>query len=60
MDAGLAQYRKHMRPTMRAHRVVTKGGDQPNVIPRTAAIWWFFRDATAEGAQTLFARRAPP
>ena len=54
MDAGLAQYREHMRPTMRAHRVVTKGGDQPNVIPRTAAIWWFFRDATAEGAQALF------
>jgi aminobenzoyl-glutamate utilization protein B len=54
MDAGLAQYREHMRPTMRAHRVVTKGGDQPNVIPRTASIWWFFRDATAEGAQNLF------
>jgi aminobenzoyl-glutamate utilization protein B len=54
MDAGLAQYREHMRPTMRAHRVVTNGGDQPNVIPRTAAIWWFFRDFTAEGAQALF------
>jgi aminobenzoyl-glutamate utilization protein B len=54
MDAGLAQYREHMRPTMRAHRVVTDGGDQPNVIPRTAAIWWFFRDSTAEGAQSLF------
>jgi aminobenzoyl-glutamate utilization protein B len=44
MDAGLAQYREHMRPTMRAHRVVTNGGYQPNVIPRSAAIWWFFRD----------------
>jgi aminobenzoyl-glutamate utilization protein B len=54
MDAGFAQYREHMRPSMRAHRVVTNGGDQPNVIPRTAAIWWFFRDSTAEGAQTLF------
>jgi aminobenzoyl-glutamate utilization protein B len=54
MDAGMAQYREHMRPAMRAHRVVTQGGDQPNVIPRTASIWWFFRDATAEGAQRLF------
>jgi aminobenzoyl-glutamate utilization protein B len=54
MDAGLAQYREHMRPTMRAHRVITNGGDQPNVIPRTATIWWFFRDATAEGALALF------
>src|SRR3954467_7882785 len=54
MDAGMAQYREHMQPSMRAHRVVTNGGDQPNVIPRTAAIWWFFRDLTAEGATGLF------
>jgi aminobenzoyl-glutamate utilization protein B len=54
MDAGMAQYREHFRPSMKAHRVVTNGGDQPNVIPRTAAIWWFFRDASAEGAQKLF------
>ena len=54
MDAGMAQYREHMRPTMRAHRVITNGGDQPNVIPRTATIWWFFRDSMAEGAQALF------
>ncbi len=54
MDAGIAQYREHMRPEMRAHRVITHGGDQPNVIPRTAAIWWFFRDGTAEGAMKVF------
>ena len=54
MDMGLAQYREHMMPTMRAHRVITNGGNQPNVIPRTAAVWWFFRDSTAEGARKLF------
>ena len=54
MDAGMAQYREHMRPSMRAHRVVINGGDQPNVIPRTATIWWFFRDGAAEGALALF------
>ncbi len=54
MDVGMAQYREHMRPEMRAHRVITNGGDQPNVIPRTAAVWWFFRDQTAEGATKLF------
>src|SRR4051794_20942770 len=54
MDAGMAQYREHMRPTQRAHRVITNGGDQPNVIPRIATIWWFFRDGAAEGAQALF------
>src|SRR5262245_19689294 len=54
MDGGMAQYREHMRPEMRAHRVITNGGDQPNVIPRIAAVWWFFRDGTAEGAMKLF------
>ena len=54
MDVGMAQYREHMHPSMRVHRVITNGGDQPNVIPRTAAIWWFFRDLTAEGATRLF------
>jgi aminobenzoyl-glutamate utilization protein B len=54
MDVGMAHYREHMRPEMRAHRVITNGGDQPNVIPRTAQIWWFFRDGTADGAMTLF------
>ena len=50
----MAQYREHMPPSMRAHRVITNGGDQPNVIPRKASVWWFFRDGTAEGAQKLF------
>lgn len=56
MDVGMAQYREHMEPTMRAHRVITNGGEQPNVIPATAAVWWYFRDPTAEGARTLFER----
>jgi aminobenzoyl-glutamate utilization protein B len=54
MDVGMAHYREHMRPEMRAHRVITNGGDQPNVIPRTAQIWWFFRDGTAEGVMKVF------
>lgn len=54
MDAGMAQYREHLAPGMNMHRVVTDGGIQPNVIPARAAIWWFFRDPSAEGAQALF------
>jgi aminobenzoyl-glutamate utilization protein B len=56
MDAGIAQYREHMKPTMTAHRVITHGGEQPNVIPSKAACWWYFRDPTAEGAGVLFER----
>ena len=54
MDMGLAQYREHMLPSMRAQRVITNGGNQPNVIPRTAAVWWMFRDSTAAGVRKLF------
>ncbi len=54
MDSGMAQYREHLRPGMNMHRVITDGGTQPNVIPSRAAIWWFFRDHTAEGAKELF------
>lgn len=32
---------------MRAGRVVTDGGEQPNVIPAHASIWWYLRGATA-------------
>jgi aminobenzoyl-glutamate utilization protein B len=56
MDVGIAQYREHMRPTMTAHRVITQGGQQPNVIPAVASCWWYFRDPTAEGARILFER----
>jgi len=56
MDMGLAQYREHMKPTMTMHRVITQGGEQPNVIPSKAASWWYFRDPTADGARILFER----
>ena len=54
MDVGMAQYREHMEPGMTAHRVITNGGEQPNVIPSRAQVWWYFRDPSAEGRARLF------
>lgn len=54
MDLGWDKLREHLEPTQRSHRVITNGGDQPNVIPNKAAIWWFFREATAEKTRALF------
>ena len=54
MDMGMAQYREHFMPTMSAQRVITHGGDQPNVVPRRAAVWWYFRASSAELAGKLF------
>jgi aminobenzoyl-glutamate utilization protein B len=56
MDIGMAHYREHMEPGMLAHRVITDGGDQPNVVPAKAAMWWYFRHTDADGARRLFDR----
>jgi aminobenzoyl-glutamate utilization protein B len=47
MDIGFDKLREHLRPTYRAHRTITMGGLQPNIIPDTGQIWWYVRDATA-------------
>lgn len=36
--------REHMRPVQRSHYVITYGGDQPNVVPEEASVWYFFRE----------------
>ena len=51
MDIGFDKLREHLRPTYRAHRTITIGGIQPNIIPDTGQIWWFVRDATMPGGQ---------
>jgi aminobenzoyl-glutamate utilization protein B len=46
MDIGWNFHREHMVPTQRSHYVITDGGDQPNVVPSKAAVWYYFRDRT--------------
>jgi aminobenzoyl-glutamate utilization protein B len=36
--------REHLRLSQRSHYVIVDGGDQPNVVPQTATIWFFFRE----------------
>jgi aminobenzoyl-glutamate utilization protein B len=45
MDVGWDFRREHLRLAQRSHRVITDGGDQPNVVPPTAAVWYYFREA---------------
>lgn len=56
MDTGMAQFREHIRPDMRAHRVITNGGSQPNVIVDRASVWWYFRGLAAQDTRGLFER----
>jgi aminobenzoyl-glutamate utilization protein B len=46
-------HREHMEPTQRSHYVITDGGDQPNVVPSTAAIWFYFRERDPERVTKL-------
>ncbi len=36
--------REHLRLSQRSHYVITNGGDQPNVVPRNASVWYYFRE----------------
>jgi len=67
MNAGWNFKREHLRTQQRSHYVITNGGDQPNVVPRLASVWYYFReldydhikemrstgDAMAQGAATM-------
>jgi aminobenzoyl-glutamate utilization protein B len=44
MDVGWNFRREHLRLAQRSHYVITNGGDQPNVVPPTASVWYFFRE----------------
>lgn len=35
--------REHLDPLQRSHHVIKNGGDQPNVVPSKASIWFYFR-----------------
>jgi aminobenzoyl-glutamate utilization protein B len=44
MDVGWNFRREHLRISQRSHYVITDGGDQPNVVPRSASVWYYFRE----------------
>ncbi|HEU5275884.1 MAG TPA: amidohydrolase [Xanthobacteraceae bacterium] len=54
MDIGFDKLREHLRPSYRAHRTITNGGIQPNIIPDTGQIWWFVRDASMPAAKGTY------
>jgi aminobenzoyl-glutamate utilization protein B len=44
MNIGWNYHREHMETTQRSHYVITDGGDQPNVVPSKASVWYYFRE----------------
>ncbi len=54
MNAGWNYRREHLRLQQRSHYVITNGGDQPNVVPRNAGVWYYFRETSYEGIKGLW------
>jgi aminobenzoyl-glutamate utilization protein B len=46
MNIGWNFRREHLRLQQRSHYVITNGGDQPNVVPSEASVWYFFRETS--------------
>lgn len=44
MNVGWNYRREHLRYQQRSHYVIPDGGDQPNVVPSTANVWYYLRE----------------
>ena len=44
MDTGWNFRREHLRLQQRSHYVIINGGDQPNVVPSEASVWYYYRE----------------
>jgi aminobenzoyl-glutamate utilization protein B len=54
MDVGWNFKREHLKPTQRSHYVITDGGDQPNVVPSKASVWYYFRERNYEDIKSMY------
>ncbi len=54
MDVGYNFRREHLRLATRVHNVITNGGDQPNVVPPNASVWYYFREADYDHIMNLW------
>jgi aminobenzoyl-glutamate utilization protein B len=54
MDIGWNFRREHLRISQRSHYVIPNGGDQPNVVPPNASVWYYFRETSYEEIKKLW------
>jgi len=55
MDIGWNFRREHLRLPQRSHYVIKDGGDQPNVVPPTASVWYYFRELDYPNIMAMWA-----
>lgn len=56
MNVGWNYQREHLFPTQRSHYVITNGGDQPNVVPSKASVWYYFRERDYPAIKNMYDR----
>src|SRR6266480_2691492 len=54
MDAAWNFRREHLRLAQRSHYVIVNGGDQPNVVPSEASVWYYFRELDYRHIRELY------
>ncbi|MCU0340511.1 MAG: amidohydrolase [Spirosomaceae bacterium] len=54
MNIGWNFRREHLEVTQRSHYVIPDGGDQPNVVPSKAAVWYYFRERSYPKIKKLY------
>jgi len=54
MDIGWNFRREHLRLSHRSHYVIMNGGDQPNVVPSLASVWYYFREIDYDNIKNVF------
>src|SRR6267378_1753333 len=54
MNAGWEFRREHLRLQQRNSHVIINGGDQPNVVPSEAAVWYYFRELDYPHIKSLY------
>ena len=55
MNMGWNVRREHLRPEQRSHYIITYGGEQPNVVPALAKVWYYIRETDVENVRKNFA-----
>lgn len=56
MNIGWQYNREHLHPLGRSHSVINNGGDQPNVVPSVASIWYYLREVTYPNIMEVYRR----
>jgi aminobenzoyl-glutamate utilization protein B len=53
---GLNLLREHVKPTVRIHYTIPRGGEIPNIVPDYAKLWCWVRDSSYPGVEDVMTR----